>query len=153
MSAKIERNREAGFTLVEALVAIVILVFGLVAITNLLLVATGSGTAANVGTAAASLARQQMEDLKATPFDQLVVGGGVDSDVANYFRVTTVPGVGQVRTRWAIEPIDTPATDGQARFIRVRSEGIGAFTGPRTRADFSSFRVCTDQTPDICPPK
>ncbi len=141
MPSKTERNR-------EALVAIVILVFGLVAITNLLLVATGSGTAANVGTAAASLARQQMEDLKATPYDALVVGGGVDSDVTNYVRVASVPGVGQIRTRWAIEQLDTP--DGQIRFIRVRSEGMGAFTGPRTRADFSSFRVCSD-TAAGCP--
>src|SRR5204863_2278147 len=41
------RGSEAGFTLVEALVAIVILVFGLIAVTNLMLVAASSNSVAN----------------------------------------------------------------------------------------------------------
>ena len=42
---------EAGFTLIEALVAMVVLTFGLMAVTNLMLVAASSNTVANQGTA------------------------------------------------------------------------------------------------------
>ena len=42
-----DRSRESGFTLVETLVAIVVLVFGLMAVTNLMLVAATSNTVAN----------------------------------------------------------------------------------------------------------
>ena len=48
-----ERGAEAGFTLVEALVAVVVLVFGLMAVTNLLLVAASSNSVANQSTAGA----------------------------------------------------------------------------------------------------
>ncbi len=37
-------DAEAGFTLIEALVAIVVLVFGLMAVTNLMIVAASSNT-------------------------------------------------------------------------------------------------------------
>ena len=58
MNAPIERqdrSRESGFTLVETLVAIVVLVFGLMAVTNLLLVAATSNTVANQSSAATVL--------------------------------------------------------------------------------------------------
>ncbi len=65
------RGTEAGFTLVEALVAIVVLVFGLMAVTNLLLVAASSNTVANQGTAAVTTATQVLDFLKNTTFNTL----------------------------------------------------------------------------------
>jgi Tfp pilus assembly protein PilV len=125
------RGSEAGFTLVEALVAIVVLIFGLMAITNLMIVAASSNTAANQSTAAATTASQQMELLKAVPFTELAAGGSVTSDA-------TVSGTDYFHTRWEIaEP------DGQTRFIRVRSEGIAKLVRSRSRAELTTFRTCT----------
>lgn len=133
---------EAGFTLVEALVAIVVLVFGLIAITNLMIVAASSNSVANQGTAAATIAAQQLELLKATPYNTLVAGGSVDTDDPGppvFFRDDQLPGVGVIHTRWQVVATGDPLV----RFIRVRSEGTGVLSRQRSRAEFTTFRSCT----------
>ena len=55
---QLRAQREAGFTLIEALVAIVILAFGLMAVTNLLVVAAASNTVGNHSTAATTAPRR-----------------------------------------------------------------------------------------------
>ena len=147
---------EAGFTLVEALCAIVILAFGLIAVANLLLVASTSNTTANLSTAATTLAVQQLEVLKAVPFDDpgglLVAGGDLESDQGGYFTdpPAEIPGVGQIRVRWSIVDVDP-----QTKFISVRAESTALLIGARSRAEFTVFRSCTDATPAPglnCPP-
>jgi len=132
---------QAGFTLVEALVAIVILVFGLIAITNLMLVAASSNSVANQSTAAATIAAQRLEQLKALPFGAagLAAGGDVTSDQAGFFGDDTVPGAGVIHSRWQIVTVDP-----QVIFIRVRSEGTGALSVSRSRAEFTTLRACTN---------
>ena len=61
---------EAGFTLVEALCAIVILAFGLMAIANLMVVAATSNTVANQSTAATTLATQTARAAQDIPFTE-----------------------------------------------------------------------------------
>src|SRR5688572_2444174 len=72
------RAQERGFTLVEALIAMVILVFGIIAVTNLLIVAASSNNVANQGTAATTAATEALERLKAQPFHTLTQGGDLD---------------------------------------------------------------------------
>jgi prepilin-type N-terminal cleavage/methylation domain-containing protein len=134
------RSSEAGFTLVEVLVAIVILVFGLIAVTNLLLVAASSNTVANHSTAAATAASETMETLKQVPFSQLADGGDLTSDVTNFSRLDMIPGVGPIRTRWVVT---TTPTDAQVKFITVQSEGEGPMVRARSRATYTTFRSCT----------
>jgi Tfp pilus assembly protein PilV len=136
-----DRSSEAGFTLVEALVAIVILVFGLIAVTNLMLVAASSNSVANQATGAATIAALRLEQLKAQPFDSLAVGGDVATDVLNFNQDDDVPGVGRIHTRWMVVAI---AGDNQVYFVRVRSEGTGALSVARSRAEFTTFRSCTN---------
>ena len=151
---------EAGFTLVEALCAIVILAFGLIAITNLLLVASTSNSTANQSTGATALAAQQLEVLKAIPFADanaiptaaLNAGGDLDADQAGFFTdpPAEIPGVGQIRVRWKIVDVDT-----QTKFISVRAESTALLIGARSRAEFTVFRSCTDSAPPPalnCPP-
>lgn len=154
---------EAGFTLVEALCAIVILAFGLMAIANLMLVAATSNTVANQGTAAATLATQQMEILKNTPFTNpptsatfnpaLNPGGNLALDPGaedpNFINPpVNIPGVGDIQVRWQITGVADPV-DGVVRtlFITVRAQGMGPLTGARSRAEFTTFRSCTDTDP------
>jgi hypothetical protein len=142
MSIQVTRDHraEAGFTLVEALISIVVLVFGLLAITNLMLVAASSNSVANQSTAAAAVASQTLENLKAVPFGSLAAGGSVTSDATGYFQDDVVPGVGIMHTRWQIVP---RSGDAQTYFIHVVTEPTGGLLRRRARADFTTFRTCT----------
>jgi prepilin-type N-terminal cleavage/methylation domain-containing protein len=157
-------SREDGFTLVESLVAIVVLVFGLIAVTNLLLVAASSNTVANQGTGATASASERMEILRNMQFNTLLgaVGGSLTANVgptnpcsppgpgviplppATYNCTDDIPGIGRIVTRWQITAV--PGT-GRMVFIQVRSEGTGALSQRRSRAEFTTLRSCTDATP------
>ncbi len=153
------RDGQAGFTLVEALVAIVVLVFGLMAVTNLLLVAASSNTVANQGTAAVTAATSAMDFLKATTYDTLDnTPGGIlpfaasdgGGDCANPLLVptdwhcsTSTPGVGTVHVHWYI----TAMGDARLLHVRVVAEGTGALAAARSRAEFTTFRSCTNSDP------
>lgn len=157
------RRGEEGFTLVEALVAIVVLVFGLIAITNLLVVAAASNTVGNHSTATAAAASEVLERLKSRNFTDLTAGGNAEDTADdtvnggrcdettppataadecvrpdNFNMVRGIPGVGTIETVWEIRQIDT-----QTLFIRVRSESASALAGRRSRAEFTTFRSCT----------
>jgi hypothetical protein len=151
---------------------VVVLVFGLIAVTNLLLVAASSNAVANQGTAATTSASERMEILRTMQFVDLLAaaGGDLDTDVGTTgpcsppaptpIDLTThnclddIEGVGRIVTRWRITPV---AGTGRMAFIEVRSEGTGALSRRRSRAEFATFRSCTDSSPTetigvtICP--
>lgn len=127
------RAGEKGFTLIETLVAIVILVFGLMAVTNLLLVGATNNSVANQSSAATAIASERLEQIKQIPYPQLTSGTTVDPP-------RVIPGVGVIQTTVTIT---RAATDCQVRFITVTSEGTGAMSRLRSRASFSTFRTCT----------
>lgn len=139
---------EAGFTLVEVLIAIVVLVFGLIAVTNLLVVAATSNRVGNDMTAAAAGATRTMDDLKALPFGDpgLATGGNLGADVAGFFRDDLVQGVSPIHVRWQIAAVPGNA---QILFIAVQAEGTGIGSS-RSRVQFTTFRACTDR-PIGCP--
>lgn len=145
-----ERPGEAGFTLIEALTAMVILLFGIAAVANLMVIAGSSNTAANHGTAATTIATQQMELLKAAPFNTLVPGGSITGDVgppgacggapvtATYQCDAQVAGVGLVHVRWEIAAL--PAAP-NTRFVQMVAESVSPLVRRRTRAWFTTFRT------------
>jgi type II secretory pathway pseudopilin PulG len=156
------RRGEAGFTLVEALVAVVVLIFGLTAVTNLLLVAASANSVANQSTEATASATQVMDVLRSTAWNQLQAGGDLDNDSTNpspdcrnlpnpvtgIFNCDDfIQGVGTIKTRWLI----TPGV-GTVRLLQitVRSEGRGALAATRSRANFTTFRTCTQSAPGSC---
>ncbi len=167
----VSRSPEAGFTLIEALIAMVIMIFGLIAVSNLFVVATTSNQIALYTTVATAEANETLERLMAVPFTQLQSGGQThdpanpwnpanwtsDLPSANSTRDVisggnfqfnarrTVPGVGQVVTRWKI--IDPAAGGTPTRYILVRSE-VQAFFGRGATAQFTTFRACVAQS---CP--
>jgi type II secretory pathway pseudopilin PulG len=155
--ATADRRGEGGFTLVETLVAIVILVFGLMAVTNLLLVAASSNTVANQGTAAVNSATRVMDMIKITTFTSLPTGTAPAWDPSTLGKACTdatlalsewrceddLPGVGSIHTQWWI----TADADTRLLYVRVRSEGRGALAGARSRAEFTTFRACTNSDP------
>jgi prepilin-type N-terminal cleavage/methylation domain-containing protein len=130
---------DAGFTLIETLVAIVILVFGLMAVTNLMVIGATSNNVANQSSAATTQASQTLEDLKRTSYTALTVGGSLTADLPGFSRNDVVPGVGVINTRWIVVDPGDP----QVRFITVQSEGTALLMRARSRATFSTFRSCT----------
>jgi len=152
-----QSSSEAGFTLVEVLIAIVILVFGLVAVTNLLVIAGSSSMAANAGTAVAALASQQMETLKALPFSSPglnTTGAPAGVIPAPGFSISSIvptPGYSQMNIQvpgaagavdivWQITPVVGQA---QLKHIELVAEARGPLMGARTQARYTVFRACT----------
>jgi type II secretory pathway pseudopilin PulG len=149
------RGTEAGFTLVEALVAIVVLIFGLMAVTNLMLVAASSNSVANQGTAAVAAATRAMDLMKATSFSALPTGGKDPFDpgdggkacddtslvVSEFHCTDDVPGVGTIHVHWWVSGTGDP----RLLYVRVRAEGVGALSAARSRAEFTTFRACTNR--------
>ncbi|MEO8500118.1 MAG: prepilin-type N-terminal cleavage/methylation domain-containing protein [Vicinamibacteria bacterium] len=143
-----KRNREAGFTLTEALVATLILMFGLASIFNLMIVATTSNNVANRASAATLLAAEQLEKLRSTPYS-LLVNSATDTlatQTKDFFVITEVEGVGQFETRWLIQDL----TNANIKFLQVRTEP-GGFRGRQARAEFTTIRSCTLGTAAGCP--
>jgi len=161
---------ESGFTLVEALIAIVVLVVGIVAIVNLFVVASTSNAVANHSTAASGQGTETMERLKAIPFLTITGGmsgpteGDLDSDTGssipncvepdpqpvipincvvpgNYNLARDVPGVGRIKTRWQI--VRPGAGGPDTLFIVVRSQSTATLAGIRSRSEYTTFRTCT----------
>jgi len=171
------RRGEAGFTLVETLVAIVVLIFGLMAVTNLLLVAASANSVANQSSAATTSAMQVMDTLRSSPYLDLcgLAAGGNTAGTClpaqgNLAADTTIPspdcqalpvpitgafncddhipGVGTIKTRWTIT---AAAGTGRLLEITVQSEGMGVLAAARSRATFTTYRACTQSSPGSCP--
>ena len=148
-SAKLSESRksEAGFTLAEALIATLILVFGLASIFNLMIVAVTSNSVANRGSGATMLASQQMELLRSTAFSALAdsPANTLDVQTANFFRIIQLQGVGTFETRWQIQTLSGP----NLKYLRVRTEPQG-FRGREARTELTSIRSCTLGTAAGC---
>ncbi|MBI3932188.1 MAG: prepilin-type N-terminal cleavage/methylation domain-containing protein [Acidobacteria bacterium] len=166
------RHAEAGFTLIEALIAVLILVFGLAAIANLFLVAGTSNTVAHRTTGTVAQATEVMERIKTIPFLNLGVGTGgtvgsltADQGVAacrevnpgdncvvdpNTGQATTfnlyrdIPNMGTIRTRWVItRPIpDTVHVTVQSDLM-LNVGTVREGPDPRSSSVFSAWRTCT----------
>ncbi|HSF18479.1 MAG TPA: prepilin-type N-terminal cleavage/methylation domain-containing protein [Vicinamibacteria bacterium] len=117
------RAADGGFTLIEVTVATLILTVGLLALAQMMVLATSSNTLSGRMTSSAALAKEQLERLKAAPFyidpllrtrnPMLADGGGLDSPVSGYVQYFDVDGrqataAGYLyEVRWEITTINT----------------------------------------------
>jgi Tfp pilus assembly protein PilV len=132
-----DRSSEAGFTLVEALIAILVLIVGLAAVSNLLIVAATNNTAASKATGTAVVASQMLEELKRRPYPP-AVGGSLTANNAGFFQVDGNQAVGVVVTRWVVAPTLNPGVF----LITVQSVDQAPITGGiRSRSTFTTFRA------------
>ena len=120
------RSSDAGFTLVETVVAAGVLAVGLVSLSQLVVIATHVTMAAGTLTTSAVMAQQKMEQLRAIDWDALALSppGALDEDIPGY--VEYLDADGRVRgdpdptvvalfvRRWAIA-----AVSDHARVIQV----------------------------------
>lgn len=94
MNSKSYENHQRGFSLIEVMIAIVILTVALLSLAQLMAIATRQNALSGRVTSAASLAKVQLERLKATPFysydvkgawiGMLAPGGDLKANLPNY---------------------------------------------------------------------
>ena len=114
---------EPGFSLIEVMVAILILTVGLLSLAQMMVLATNSNSLSGRMTSASALAKEQLERLKAAPFytdpltrtrnPALQDGGDIDAPggggFAQHYDAEGIPvaGGGQFEVRWEIETVPT----------------------------------------------
>ena len=160
-----DRKGGAGFSLIEVMIAIVILTVGLLSLAQMMVVATNANALAGRMTASSALAKQQLELLKAAPFytnpanpsvgsinPLLEEGGDLDSNVTDYFQLynadgePVAPGGGSLFVvRWKIERLVDPKGAMPLAMLRITvrclpSSESGIFLGVGD-ARFVTFRT------------
>jgi prepilin-type N-terminal cleavage/methylation domain-containing protein len=129
------RRAERGFSLIEVLVAAVILAVGILSLAQLLAMTVSANAAAGRTTGATVLAAQKLEDLRAEPWSVLEAnvgesadfldrsGGSIDDSSAGVFR-----------RRWFVEPwFGDPAHTLVIRVIVTTAREEAATVTVRTR--------------------
>jgi prepilin-type N-terminal cleavage/methylation domain-containing protein len=110
---------DAGFTLVEVIISMVVLTVGLVGIAALLAITTQMHIGARESARATRLAQDRFDQLMKLDFDadpEVAVGGSLDSDETDYFEQ---PMTG-VTVRWVVA--DGPTDDTRVVTVRVLNE-------------------------------
>jgi len=110
-----------GFTLLEALVALIILSFALLALAGLMITTTKNNASGNYVTEAATFAQDKLEELRAIKWENLFDGSNTDqqegSTGINYTRNWRVTTSGSLKTI----TIDVNWNDRTAHSIRLVS--------------------------------
>ncbi len=134
-----QRN-DQGFSLIEVMVAIVILTVGLLSLAQMMVVATNSNNLSGRMTSCSALAKEQLERLKSAPFytnpaallrnPMLAAGGDVNATVGGYSQTydgdgLPTNGASMYVVRWQV--VDVPTALPLAMVsIQVRCMGSNA---------------------------
>ena len=128
------RSGSRGSSLVEVLVALLLLTVGLVSILPMFVSAMReNASAADIGSAGA-MAVARLETLRTTDFDDLTAGGSVTSNVAGYFDLSDPDFV----VRWEIADVGSPVG---AKEIQVRATAVRRTSGLEKSVELTTLRV------------
>jgi prepilin-type N-terminal cleavage/methylation domain-containing protein len=134
-------NNERGFTIIEVLIAVVILTVALVALAEMMAITLRMQMLGRNETNAARIAQAKLDELVGVSQTNwasasIAIGGNLDADVNNYNDVPQFDGqnVPNVKRRWLVSlgPTDAGGDAGHLRFVTVRV--IPTTTGSRGNA-------------------
>jgi len=120
-------------TLLEVLLALVLLGISLLAVAPMFIAAMQVNSAGGKLGSSSALALERMEQLRAEPFNNLVIGGSLTSNVAGYSDMSTQDFV----VRWKIDPNAVPPN---TLLITVRASPLASAPGPGTDLVVTTLR-------------
>ena len=128
---------EAGFSLIEVLVALFMAGLVFLMMAQLLGVGVEASRAASDTTKAAALASDRMEELTQSAYEDLVAGGDINADVGGFSEIldTDADGVDDYVRRWEITDL------GSSMRIRVRVIALLDVIGPPKEATFVTLKA------------
>ncbi len=128
---------EAGFSLIEVLVAVFMAGLVFLMMAQLLGVGVEASRAASDTTKAAALASDRMEELTQSAYEDLVAGGDINADVGGFSEIldTDADGVDDYVRRWEITDL------GSSMRIRVRVIALLDVIGPPKEATFVTLKA------------
>jgi prepilin-type N-terminal cleavage/methylation domain-containing protein len=158
MSFRRNRTDERGFTLIEVMVAIVILTVGLLSLAQMMVLATSSNTLSGRMTSSSTLARDQLERLRSAPFytdpitrqrnPVLQDGGDLDNPEPGFVQLydadgRPVAGNGSLEVRWQITTVPTnlPLEMLEIRVRCLPAAGMGDQFAVIGEARFTTYRT------------
>jgi prepilin-type N-terminal cleavage/methylation domain-containing protein len=135
---QLRRAFERGFTLIEVLIAMVILTIAMVSMAELMAITLRMQMMGRNETAAIRLAQSKIDELVAVNFTNatVAVGGSLSADVANYFDVLNADGF---KRRWQITAIA-----GKARVRTLTVRMIPNIADRRTNAQVELTTIIRD---------
>lgn len=157
MPAIRNQRNDDGFSLIEVMVAIVILTVGLLSLAQMMVLATNSNTLSGRMTSCSALAKEQLERLKSAPFYTnpaalirnpiLAAGGDINATVGGYSQFydaqgTQAAGADMYEVRWQIADVPTALPLAMVS-IQVRclaNQGLDQFS-IIGEARFTTFRT------------
>ena len=142
-------DRERGFSLIELMVAIAVITFGLVSIVGISAYVSRANTTSNTLSVLATAAQDQADILRGAIWNtvfqdpRLTVGGDLDYDScdANHRTTITDTPAGTLNVSWKV--VAGPATTGDMRTITIKVVQVNA---PARLAEGFSVTIIVSQS-------
>ncbi len=128
------KSGQSGFTLVEVLVALFVLAFGLLAVAPLFVFAARDAAASSDYGVASALAVKRLEMLRTVEFTSLAAGGSLTSNTTGFFD-TSDP---RSTVRWTVTNNASPPT---MKTVVVRAISMRQPEGPAKVVELTYRRV------------
>lgn len=116
---------EDGFSIIEVLIGVSIFAIGMLAVAQMQYASVRNTTLGNIKSQATMLAHQKMEEIKATPFDDLVA-----NEVEN--NLDAQGNAGGIYNRTTTITAPAPPLDAHAREVQVQVQWNAVHGGSRT---------------------
>jgi prepilin-type N-terminal cleavage/methylation domain-containing protein len=156
MPAERTKRNDEGFSLIEVMVAIVILTVGLLSLAQMMVVATNSNSLSGRMTSCSALAKEQLERLKSAPFytnpaalvrnPMLTAGGDINASVGGYSQLYDTDGLptngaSMYEVRWQIADVPTALPLAMVSIqVRCMASNVDQFS-VIGEARFTTFRT------------
>jgi prepilin-type N-terminal cleavage/methylation domain-containing protein len=139
-------NNERGFTLVEAMVAMMISAIGLIGMAELMAVTLRMQQLGRNSTSATRLAQDKVDELTTVGFDDasMQCGGSIDADVENFNDSTAN---GTYKRRWVV----SAGPDGSPTLRQITVRVIPDLNDRRVTSQFDLTTFIRDSEGVACP--